>query len=372
MFVIANIRPLGHNVGNHAINFALRNMIYDVFGRLVSIIDFPASSKYDSSSRAGLTPSVIHEINRFADGVIVGGGNLYENNEIDVDGQALKALLPPLMLFSNSRGRIYDRKGHLSDRTDVIPDEKLISLINRSDISLSRDSATHEYIKRLCPTDMLGWCPTINLRQYRDRLPPLPDKETVGTLISVRTPTLMNIPYVYQSGVLNDVEEAIDSLRELGHKRIRILCNDSRDLDFASAFRYTKKVDAIFTSDVYQYLGLLSGADFVLSYRLHATLPAIAFGTDVLNIVYDERSSSLCGDLGIEDSSLNLVSMGSGFKARLRDSLFSRATTVRRGDDPRSDWNEKSKFQFDQLRRFRLLMDDYLTSGYHSRHFRTG
>ena len=174
MYTIANIRPLGYNIGNQAIHFALRHMLYETFGRLVSIIDYPATSKHDNTNKAGLTPATVHEINRFADGVIVGGGNLYENDEIAVDPRALGSLLPPLMLFSNSRGRIYDRHGQLSERSDVMPDSKLSALLGRADISLSRDSATHSHLSRLDSRDQLGWCPTINLGRYSDNLPPLP------------------------------------------------------------------------------------------------------------------------------------------------------------------------------------------------------
>ncbi|MDD9930935.1 MAG: hypothetical protein OXR70_03590, partial [Candidatus Marinimicrobia bacterium] len=102
MFTLANIRPFGHNVGNQAISFALRQMLYDVFGRFVTIIDYPATSKHETTAKAGLSKNTIHEINRFVDGVIVGGGNLYENNEIDIDVNALGTLQQPLMLFSNS------------------------------------------------------------------------------------------------------------------------------------------------------------------------------------------------------------------------------------------------------------------------------
>ena len=109
MYTIANIRPFGHNVGNTAISFAIKNMLYDTFGRLVTVIDYPATSKHESTAKAGLSKQTIHEINRFADGVIVGGGNLYENDEIDINHEALKHLKAPLMLFSNSRGRIYGR-----------------------------------------------------------------------------------------------------------------------------------------------------------------------------------------------------------------------------------------------------------------------
>ena len=99
MYTIANIRPFGHNVGNTAISFALKNMLYDSFGRLVTVIDYPATGKYETTSKAGLSKQTIHDINRFADGVIIGGGNLFENDEIDVNFESLKHL-QPLLCFS--------------------------------------------------------------------------------------------------------------------------------------------------------------------------------------------------------------------------------------------------------------------------------
>lgn len=42
MYTIVNIRPLGYNVGNNAIHFGLRHMLYEVFGRLVSVGRKPA------------------------------------------------------------------------------------------------------------------------------------------------------------------------------------------------------------------------------------------------------------------------------------------------------------------------------------------
>lgn len=310
MLTLAIIRPFGHNVGNHAINFALRQMLYTAFGRLVSVIEYPATGKHGGGAKAGLTAPTVHEINRFADGVLVGGGNLYENGEIDIDPQALTALQPPLMLFSISRGRIYDRAGKLSERSDVISDALLSALLERADLSLSRDSATHEHLRRINPKDELGWCPTINISRYANLIPSLPGGENAGALIAVRTPSLVNVPYYYQSRIQSQIDLAIDSLRSRGFPRVRILCNDSRDLDFATAFRYTKGVDSVFTSDVYQYLALLKGADIVISYRLHASLPAISMGVPTVNIVYDERAWSLFDDLGLKGHYINLLEAG--------------------------------------------------------------
>lgn len=362
MYTIANIRPLGYNVGNHAINFALRHMLYETFGRLVSVIEYPATSKHESTTKAGLSAGTVHEINRFADGVIVGGGNLYENDEIAVDPRALAALQPPLMLFSNSRGRIYDRHGTLSDRSDVIPDSKLATLLGRADISLSRDTATHDYLSRINARDQLGWCPTINMNRYAGNLPALPDNEDAGALISVRTPGLMNVPYLFQSRIQLDIERAIDALRDAGHKRIRILCNDSRDLDFATAFRYTKQVDSVYTNDAYQYLALLKSASMVVSYRLHATLPAISFGTPTVNIVYDERAMSLFDDLGLTPATLNMVELGNGFADALDTTIAKGGYTAQDHAALAPDWTAKGAEQFAQFARFKDMMKHYLDS----------
>lgn len=367
MYTIANIRPLGYNVGNHAIHFALRHMLYETFGRLVSIIDYPACSKHESTTKAGLTPATVHEINRFADGVIVGGGNLYENDEIAVDARALATLKPPLMLFSNSRGRIYDRHGQLSDRSDVIPDVKLVALLGRADISLSRDSSTLRHLHSIDARDQIGWCPTINMSRYAGNLPDLPENEDVGALISVRTPELMNVPYRYQSRVQTHIESAIDALRAAGYKRIRILCNDSRDLDFATAYRYIKQVDSVYTNDVYQYLALLRAARIVVSYRLHASLPAISFGTPTVNIVYDERAKSLFDDLGLTAACLNLVELDEGFVTALIESIVTGGYGPQQHALLKADWQAKSDTQFAHMVKFKELMETYVKTGARSR-----
>lgn len=364
MFTIANIRPFGHNVGNAAIGFAMKNMIHETFGRLVSVVEYPASSKYDSK-KAGLTASVVHEINRYADGVIIGGGNLFENNEIDVDPVALANLQAPLMLFSNSRGRIYDRYGRLSERTDVIPDSKLASLINRADVSLSRDSATHDHIATIGHgnKDRVGWCPTINIGRYENQLPLLPVDEDAGVLISVRTPSLMNLPYRLQNKVTKDIEDTIDMLRDFGHRRVRLLCNDSRDLDFSNSFRLSKKVDTVFTNDVYTYLSLLKNASLVVSYRLHATLPSISMGVPAVNISYDERAISLFNDLGLKDRHINYVEQEHLFTEVLESHInTSQAITASYGQIHKS-WSSMSEVQFRALRDFKLLVEQYLEAG---------
>ena len=102
------IRPKGFNVGNDASYLGMQHFVYKAFGEVINLITLPATFKYESQGKAGLTAKTIYEINQYGHGVIIGGGNLYENGELDVNLDALSALEVPLMIFSVSRGRVYN------------------------------------------------------------------------------------------------------------------------------------------------------------------------------------------------------------------------------------------------------------------------
>lgn len=356
MITLFNIRPIGHNIGNDAISIALRNQVYESFGRMVNIIDIPATSLYESHAKAGLSANTIHEINRVGDGVIVGGGNLYENDEIDYNETALKALQVPLMLFSNSRGRIYDRKSNLVDRTDVIPDSKLANLHKYADISLVRDTATLNHLKNIGEKNSIfGGCPTIFLGKYKNYKDILPEGDHVGTLISIRTPSLINLPQKFQIDITKELVETIKILRAKGHKRIRILCNDSRDCEYASYFRDIINVDFVYTSNVFDYLSLISNADLVISFRLHATLPGLSFGTPVINISYDERAEQLLEDLDLGTWDIKYVETPS-----ISTEINKRLENINQLDDvvqkAKVKWDEIERIQNEAFNKFHSLV----------------
>lgn len=359
MYTIANIRPFGHNIGNGAIHFALRNMLYDVFGRLVTIIDYPATSKHESTSKAGISKGNVHEFNRYVDGVIIGGGNLYENDEIYIDDVALKNLNPPLFLFSNSRGRIYGRNFQLQERSDVISDSKLKNLTNRADLSASRDRSTYNYICNLGSKDTIGFCPTININRFKHNLPSLPANEEVGALISIRTPNLMNIPVQFQSRITDDIRHSIELLKKNGHKRVRILCNDTRDLDYAQLFKGTNSVDTLYLNDVYEYLSVLDNASIVVSYRLHASLPSVSLKTPVVNITYDERAESLCEDLGLQKYSVSMFK-NRNYLDKISTMIKKNGFIIDNHPDLVNNFNDIKNKQIGLLNEFKFIVEKYV------------
>ncbi len=306
MTTVFCVHPHGFNIGNDAIHIALRAMLDDAFGEIVNVISIPATSRFESHGRAGLTPGVVHEINQYADGVIVGGGNLFENAQLDMDTNALKALEPPMMLFSLSRGRIFNRAGNLVDRTDVMPDDRLRALHEASMCSVARDQATFDHLKSIgCEHVVLGGCPTITLGDAAERLPRVTDHDDGVVLLSIRNPSLMNIPLDAQARVRTTVLELASAIEERTGSRPRLLCHDHRDIPFAASF---PGFEYVYTGDVYRFLALLQHAKLCVTFRLHAAIPCLAFGTPFVNISYDERAQSAIETIGLEEWNVDLMS----------------------------------------------------------------
>ena len=301
------IRPKGFNIGNDAIFMGLRHFIHEAFGQVVNLIELPATSRYESQAKGGLTSKTIYEINQYGHGVIVGGGNLYENGELDVTLDALKTLEVPLMLFSISRGRIYNRQCKLVERTDVMPDRVLKAIHDRANYSLARDSSTYDHLRKLgCENAQLGGCPTLFLNKIADTLPQVPKHDRGEVLISVRHPSLMNIPLQKQAQVATDIRGVVAFLRGEGHTDIRLLCHDHRDLTFAASF---PDLDYVYTGDIYTYLSLLRNCALNITYRLHSSLPCFSFGVPTIHIGYDERANSLFETVGLGDWNFDMVTV---------------------------------------------------------------
>lgn len=269
-----------------------------------NLITIPATARYESQARGGLTAKTIYEINEYGHGVLVGGGNLYENNELDVDLSALKALNVPLFLFSISRGRIYNRSRELVERTDVMPDEKLKIINEKAFLTLARDQATCDHIRKIGVSKVkTGACPTMFLNRVMDHLPPVSEDEKGLTLISVRNPDVMNIPLNLKPKIYNEVANLVYFFKKEGH-RVKLLCHDHRDIAFVSCI---SDADYIYTDDVNYYLSLLKHCRLNVAYRLHSAIPCLSFGTPVINISYDERANNLFETIGYKDWSVNTV-----------------------------------------------------------------
>ena len=85
MINLFSIRPKGFNIGNDVIYLGVNHFIRQAFKENYNVISLPATGKYESQRKSGLSSQTVYEINQFGHGVVVGGGNLYENGELEIN-----------------------------------------------------------------------------------------------------------------------------------------------------------------------------------------------------------------------------------------------------------------------------------------------
>jgi polysaccharide pyruvyl transferase WcaK-like protein len=304
MINLFSIRPKGFNIGNDVIYLGVNHFIRQAFKKNYNVISLPATGKYESQRKSGLSSQTVYEVNQFGHGVIVGGGNLYENGELEINPVALKALEKPLMIFSVSRGKIYNNNLELVDRTDVMTDDKMLLLNKRADVSLSRDKATANHIIKLGANTTIGGCPTLFINEIPQHLVPLLDADKTDALISIRTPSLMSIPVARQYEMRDQMLELIELLKRKGYANIKFFCHDHRDIPFAASF---KGMEYVYTEDVYTYLTYLRNTRLNLTYRLHSFIPCLSYNIPTIKISYDERAISMLDTLGMNEWNINML-----------------------------------------------------------------
>lgn len=305
MSLIYHFRPATPNIGNDLIVFALHELIADVAGRPCDLINMPAKGVSSVIKQGGIMRQTVNDINQIGAGVLIGPGNLFENNGLDIDPIALDALEVSPLIFSVSWGRIFNDRGELHHRSDTMGRDMIRALCRKSSSILVRDEQTRNYLEDMgvAHVKVIG-CPVLTLQPERLQLPPVDPRAENAAIISIRNPLLMNISPRLQGKIHVDVRRIIDNLRKMGHKKIAILCHDMRDLRFAAAY---SDVPMLYTENTLQYLAWLRDCSLNITFRLHSFLPCAVFGTPSVHFTYDERAAGLIETAKLQDCDVDYV-----------------------------------------------------------------
>lgn len=290
------VRPATRNIGNDLIYKATCDLVHAVFGSDAAIVSIPALR---GAQYGGLTAAQVYDINRFADGVIVGGGNLFENGQLTIDRQALAAMRVPMMLMGVSHGRIHDGGDTFVDRTDSMPPNRILQLVRQSSVVLVRDRGTKHILEALGAERVeVGGCPSMFL--------PAPAADHVDrrrVLISIRHPMRMSVAPELQWRAAADLRGLIEALKK-AYGDVHLVCHDYKDIEFAHGFPDTP---FLYFDDVNLYIEALLAARLNVTYRLHAFLPCLTFGTPSIHLSYDERGREMVATAGMDEWDIDLT-----------------------------------------------------------------
>ena len=357
---IFNIRPTGLNVGNSLIHLSLSRLIELAAQEKPSILSIPASSKDSRKISSGLSSSSIYEINGSGDGLVIGGGNLFENNELTIDFNAIKKISVNNCIFSVSYGRVFNKEKKLIERTDCMPDQDLIRVCNSINRVGCRDEATFDKLSGLgCNNIDIVGCPTIHLsrffsKSFLENLSLSLDNDKKRCLISIRSINLISIPFSEKNKISKLIIHAINSVKKEGLIPT-ILCHDRRDLEFAESLS-DNQIEYIVEEDVYRYLALVVNARLLITLRLHSFIPRMSYELPAINIIYDERALSLSKFYGLEQFCINALD-GNAFadlddliKISLNENIKKEINKINKSND----WSNNYDFQIKFLKKYLL------------------
>jgi len=290
------VRPTTRNIGNDLIAYATSQLLYEAFGEGTNIVGVPALV---GPQFGGLVPRQVYDMNRLADGVVIGGGNLLENGQISYDARAVDALRPPMMLMGLSHGRIAARGAEVQPRSDALPEDAVRHLVQRAAVAHVRDDGSRDLLAAMGVDVEVGGCPTLFLGPSQD------DRRDGGdVVISVRHPLRMSVPPSLQWRVAEDLRRLIAALGSELQRPVRLACHDYIDLEFAAGFPGAAPV---YFEDVGRYMDALRRCRLHVSYRLHGFLPCLAFGSHSIHLSYDERGRSMLSTVGLDACSVDLL-----------------------------------------------------------------
>ena len=291
------VRPVTRNVGNDLINRAVLDLVALAFEDDVSVVNIPALS---SGTHGGFVSAQVYDMNRLADGVLIGGGNLFENGQLSFDPQAFAALRKPLMLIGLSHGRIHDERDGWVARTDSMSSDTIRRLVGRAGVALVRDHASKSLLDDMGAGEVeVGGCPSMLMA------PNPPGQSSDGRiLLSIRHPAQMSVSPELQWRTPGDVRRLINALRGAYGDEVHLICHDYKDLEFAAGFA---DVPRLYFDDVERYIQALRSCRLSVSYRLHAFLPCLAFGVPSIHLSYDERGAAMVACAGMADWDIDLM-----------------------------------------------------------------
>ncbi len=293
MKTIFCVRPRGFNIGNELIFHCAKHFIEKHASTEINFITIPSTKAYESGVKAGFTKDTVYEFNNLADAVFLIGGNVYENGNLDFDYYAFDKLDVPFFVFSVSRGMVLSKKLEFVSRTDSIGDSVIIDLARKAKFHLSRDYATFKYLENLGVNNVIGGCPTLFLNEIETINK---NKYSNTVFISIRNLDLMNIPSQIKYKTPLQIRDICNVLNSYGYNNVKLLCHDIRDITFATSF---PEMDYVYIEDIHEYIDLISNAELIISYRLHASLPRYSLNKPFINISYDERALSLFDTIGL-------------------------------------------------------------------------
>lgn len=294
-YVIHHYCPHTYNAGDHFVIMSIRKHIKKYLPNSIFIPKAIAGNR-GWGKPVGLKETNIYYSNRYADAVIVGGSDQYNNWSPKIDAKEIQELIPPLFLIGlgvsskdlYEKPRI-DEKKYFND---------ILKTNQKSVLSSVRDNITNEFLKETGFNDaIVTGCPALFLHDNKIHI-----NDSKNVMLTFPYPLLHNKKDEKYDVLYDLIKWIIRYVKEKDLNPI-IVCHDDRDVPKAQEL--FSENDIFYSNYPEDYLELYDSARFVIGSRLHATIVSAGIGIPSININLDLRGIGYTKTFGLSQWNLN-------------------------------------------------------------------
>jgi hypothetical protein len=298
-YIIHHYCPHTYNAGDHFVILSIRQHLKKYLPNAIFIPKAVAGNR-GWGKPIGLKGENIYYSNKFADAVIIGGSDLYNNWSPKIKADEIKHLVPPLFLIG---------LGVSSPDLNYVPYLKkesyktdILATNTKAKLSSVRDLTTQQFLKNLgFEHSIVTGCPALFLFENQ-----LSTNNSKSVLLTFPYPLLHRTKNSTQQKkflILLQIIKDIISFLESKNLDPIIVCHDDRDVPPSQILFPNHPI--FFSNYPEKYFNLYKNARIVVGSRLHATILAASMGIPFLNINLDLRGVGFSKTFKLENWNVN-------------------------------------------------------------------
>lgn len=298
-YIIHHYCPHTYNAGDHFVVLSIRQHIKKYLPNTIFIPKAVAGNR-GWGKPIGLKGKNIYHSNKFADAVIVGGSDLYNNWSPKIKADEIKHLVPPFFLIGLGVSSSDLNEAPYLEKENYKAD--ILATNAKAKLSSVRDLMTQQFLKNLgFEHSIVTGCPALFLFENQ-----LSTNNAKRVLLTFPYPLLYHTKNSSQQKKFTILLQIIkDTISFLESKELQpiIVCHDDRDVPPAQILFLNHPI--FFSNYAEKYFNLYKNARMVVGSRLHATILAASIGTPFLNINLDLRGTGFSKTFKLESWNVN-------------------------------------------------------------------
>lgn len=285
-YIIHHYCPHTYNAGDHFVILSIRKHLQKYLPNSTFIPKAVAGNR-GWGKPIGLRGKNIYYSNKYADAVLLGGSDQYNDWSPKITAKEIQHLVPPLFMIG------LGVSSHDLGQTPYLKDERykddIIATNQKSILSSVRDEKTQKFLHNLgYSNSIITGCPALFL--FNKEFCINNNNQTV--LFTFPYPLVHNTKNKHKRRkfniLFNLIHEVIKFVASKDLKPV-IVCHDDRDVPQAQ--RLFSDYPIFFSNYPQKYFELYQNARLVLGSRLHATILASSLGIPSININLDLRGT---------------------------------------------------------------------------------